>query len=130
LRSYCKNVFLAFFFFLGWALVVAHRIDWYGKEATQGISDLDAASEAVVNRLKGAISDRGWAMVCLWGREVVALISKVHRSFGGAASRIWLGILVLLRDIWLTHCNSYNIILYKNDYSRRWDRKEADSEVL
>jgi len=38
-------VFRAFFFFLGWAFVVAHRIVWCDIEAKRGTSDLEAAMD-------------------------------------------------------------------------------------
>jgi hypothetical protein len=60
--SYCKNVFRAFFFFLGCALVVAHRIVWYGIVAIREASGLEAAIEHVESLLSGAISDRGCAI--------------------------------------------------------------------
>jgi hypothetical protein len=61
------KVFLAFlpdFFFFG-AIAVLHRIVWYGKAANRGTSGLDAAMRGVVNLLKGAINDRGCAIVPL-----------------------------------------------------------------
>jgi hypothetical protein len=58
------NVFLAFLFFLGWALVVACRIDWNGIEGDMIGCDLDTAIEDVVSLLRGATSDRGCAIVC------------------------------------------------------------------
>jgi hypothetical protein len=58
-------VFRAFFFFLGCALVVAHRIVWWGIEAKRGTSDLEAANDDIVSLLKGAINDRGCAIVAL-----------------------------------------------------------------
>jgi hypothetical protein len=57
------NVFLAFFFFLGCAFVVAHRIDWYGNEAIRGTTGFDTASDDIVSLLRGAISGRGCAMM-------------------------------------------------------------------
>jgi hypothetical protein len=58
------NVFLAFLFFLGCALVVACRIDWNGIEVNVVGCGLDTAIEDVVSLLRGAISDRGCAIVC------------------------------------------------------------------
>jgi hypothetical protein len=64
------KVFLAFFFFFSFfalpnVFVAAHRIDWYGNEIIRGASDLDAASDEVVSLLRGAISDRGCAIMLL-----------------------------------------------------------------
>jgi hypothetical protein len=82
------KVFLAFFFFFSFfapnVFVPAHRSDWYGNEVMRGTSDLDAARDSVVSLLRGAISDRGCAIMLLRGREVAVVISKVHRSFGRA----------------------------------------------
>lgn len=75
-RSYCKKVFLAFFFFLGCALVVAHRIVWYVVDANRGISDLEGAIDDVVNLLKGAISDRACAIEAVWLLMAFAFISR------------------------------------------------------
>jgi hypothetical protein len=61
-RSCCKKVFRGFFFFLGCALVVAHRIVWYDMAAIRDASGLVAAIEHVVSLLNGAISDRGCAI--------------------------------------------------------------------
>jgi hypothetical protein len=64
-KSYCVKVFLTFFgFFLDAALVtvVLHRIVWYGVEANRGISVLVQAIDDVDSLLKGAMSDRGWAI--------------------------------------------------------------------
>jgi hypothetical protein len=72
------NVFRAFFFFLGCAFVVAHRIVWYGNEAMRGTSGLVAAIDAVANRLKGAINDRGCAIAALETSMVVAVVPKVR----------------------------------------------------
>jgi len=55
-------VFRAFFFFLGWAFVVAHRIVWCDIEAKRGTSDLEAAMDDIVSLLRGASSDRGCAI--------------------------------------------------------------------
>ena len=63
LMSYWRNVFLVFFFFLGCALVVACRIDWNGIEANVAGWDLEAAIEDVVSLLRGAIRDRGCAIM-------------------------------------------------------------------
>jgi hypothetical protein len=70
LRSYCTYVLfclaLAFFLFFKLfpvGLPVAHRIDWYGRKATRGTFNLDMAKDDVDSRLRGAISDRGCAMV-------------------------------------------------------------------
>jgi hypothetical protein len=64
-RSCCKKVFRGFFFFLGCALVVAHRIVWYGMVAIRDASGLVAAIENVVSLLNGAISDRGCAIATM-----------------------------------------------------------------
>ena len=86
-RSYCKNVFLAFFFFLGCAFVVAHRIVWYGSAVKWGISDLDGAIDNVVNLLKGAMNDRGCAIEALRLLMAVAFISRFRSEFGRAKMR-------------------------------------------
>jgi hypothetical protein len=72
------NVFRAFFFFLGWALVVAHRTVWYGIAANRGISDLEAAIDDVVSLLNGAINDRGCAIEVMQVQLVVAIVPKVR----------------------------------------------------
>jgi hypothetical protein len=78
LRSGCRNVFLAFFFFLGWALVVAHRIVWYGVAVNRGTSTLAASIEDVVSLLKGAINDRGCAIGRCAAVVPQAIIPKVR----------------------------------------------------
>jgi len=60
-------VFRAFFFFFGCALVVAHRIDWYGTGAKRWTCGLDTAIELVVSLLRGAINDRGCAIAASAG---------------------------------------------------------------
>ena len=81
-------MFLAFFFFGALlppnVFVAAHRIVWYGRDAIWGASVLDAASGSVVSLPRGAINDRGCAIVLQRDREAVVILSKVHRSFGRA----------------------------------------------
>jgi hypothetical protein len=80
------KVLLVFFFFgaLFLLIVVAHRIDWYSREAIRGSCDLDAAGDDAVSLLRGATNDRGCAIVLLRDRDAVVIFSKVHRSFGRA----------------------------------------------
>jgi hypothetical protein len=87
-------VLLVFFFFgaLFLLIVVAHRIDWYGREAIRGTCDLDAAGDDVVSLLSGAINDRGCAIVLLRDRQAAVIFSKVHRSFGRAKTTNYIGI--------------------------------------
>jgi hypothetical protein len=79
-------VLLVFFFFgaLLLLIVVAHRIDWCGREAIRGTCDLDAAGDDVASLLRGAIKDRGCAIVLLRNRGAAVIFPKVHRSFGRA----------------------------------------------
>jgi len=61
-RSYCIKVFRPFLFFFLGAFVVAHRIDWRGRE-TRAATGLDAPTENVANLPRGAIKERGAAMI-------------------------------------------------------------------
>jgi len=66
-RSNTLNVFDVFFF-LGCALVAAHRIAWYGSGASLGSSALEQAIDDVVSRLKAANSECGCAIArCVVG---------------------------------------------------------------
>lgn len=82
------KVFRAFFFFLGCAFVVAHRIVWYGNEATRGTSGLAAAIEEVASRLKGAINDRGCAIGGFADVDGGCDEPKVRRRFGNAKTSL------------------------------------------
>jgi hypothetical protein len=92
-------VFRAFFFFLGCALVVAHRIDWYGIAAIREASGLEAAIEHVDSLLNGAISDRGCAIEPMPMQLVVAMCQKFGRRFGRAKA------LVVARRLHIVHFN-------------------------
>lgn len=82
------KVFLAFFFFLGCAFVVAHRIDWYGNATNRGISDLAGAIDDVVSLLNGAISDRGCAIEAMRCAMDVAFVSRFRPAIRESQERL------------------------------------------
>jgi hypothetical protein len=85
-RSCCKKVFRGFFFFLGCALVVAHRIVWYDMAAIRDASGLVAAIEHVVSLLNGVIVDVPLKTMPM--QVVVAMCQKFGRRFGKAKALV------------------------------------------
>lgn len=79
------NVFRAFLFFLGCALVVAFRTVWYGNAADRMASGRAAAREHVASLLIGAKSVRGAAMAALLGGIDVVADQKAKMEFKGAS---------------------------------------------
>lgn len=85
--SYCRKVFRAFFFLLGWVLVAACRIVWCGVEASLRAFHIEVMLGVDVKLLIGAIRHRGCAIGTV-GRVVLSQSCRTcedyRTSFGRA----------------------------------------------
>lgn len=107
------KVFRPFLFFFLGAFVVAHRIDWHGREETRAATGLDAPTENVTNLLRGAIKERGAAIMFLWHHGVAAPTS-IGKFVGARRSQDLLATHV---PLWGCTCNIYRYKSFAHEKS-------------